>query len=302
MTTSDFNSSPSPMDERPSLQKPSMALLLLFALFAFFLILTPILSGLLGRLCSKPEAAIRIAMVLQDMLVFILPAIVMAMVSTRLPARLLAIDRSPGAMTSIIALLTLMCSIPVMNLIVEWNSSLTLPESMSGFEQLMRELEENAQAVTDSLMAGASVPSLIISILIVGVFAGFGEELFFRGAMQRVMSASRLNMHVVIWTVALVFSLLHFQFYGFVPRMLLGAYFGYLLWWSGSLWVPVIVHTFNNSLVVFNNWYTLNYPESGIDADKIGAGFETTGEISLVIISLILTAAGVFLLRRNCRG
>lgn len=287
------------LTERPSLQKPASALVLLLTLFAFFLILTPILSGLFARVCSRPEAALRISMVLQDVLVFILPAILTAMVSTRLPASLLAVDRRPEVMTTLLSVLALLCSIPAMNVIVEWNASLTLPESMSGFEQVMRELEENARAVTDSLMAGASVPSLLVSVLIVGVFAGLSEELFFRGAMQRIMSASRMNMHVVVWTVAVVFSLLHFQFFGFVPRMLLGAYFGYLLWWSGSLWVPVIVHMFNNSLVVFNTWFTLNHPESGFDADKIGVGLDSGGEAMVVALSAALTAACIYAIYKN---
>ena len=210
--------------DRASLQKPAMTLVLLFSLFAFFLILTPILTGLLGRISHKHDAILRIAMVIQDLLVFILPALLTALVSTKLPARLLCIDTKPRAIIVLWSLLTLVVSIPAMNAIIEWNQNLHLPAAMSGFETTMRQLESNAQAVTDSLMAGASVPSLIVSILIVGILAGFSEELFFRGAMQRIMSASRMNMHAVIWSVAFIFSLFHFQFFGFAPRLLLGAY------------------------------------------------------------------------------
>ena len=93
-------------------------------------------------------------------------------------------------------------------------------------------------------MAGATVPSLIVSVLIVGVFAGFSEELFFRGAMQRIMMSTRLNLHVTIWVVAVIFSLFHFQFFGFMPRLLLGAYFGYLLVLRRSLLGSVFGHVF----------------------------------------------------------
>ena len=248
--------------DRASLQKPAMTLVLLFSLFAFFLILTPILTGLLGRISHKHDAILRIAMVIQDLLVFILPALLTALVSTKLPARLLCIDTKPRAIIVLWSLLTLVVSIPAMNAIIEWNQNLHLPAAMSGFETTMRQLESNAQAVTDSLMAGASVPSLIVSILIVGILAGFSEELFFRGAMQRIMSASRMNMHAVIWSVAFIFSLFHFQFFGFAPRLLLGAYFGYLLWWSRSIWIPVFVHMFNNSLVVFTTWRNANNPDT----------------------------------------
>ena len=284
-----------------SLQKPAMTLVLLFSLFAFFLILTPILTGLLGRICHKPDAILRIAMVIQDLLVFILPALLTALVSTRLPARLLCIDTKPRAIIALWSLLTLVVSIPAMNAIIEWNQNLHLPEAMNGFESTMRQLESNAQAVTDSLMAGASVPSLVVSILIIGVLAGFSEELFFRGAMQRIMSASRMNIHAAIWTTAFIFSLFHFQFFGFVPRLLLGAYFGYLLWWSRSLWIPVFVHMFNNSLVVFTTWRNANNPDAAIDIDKLGSALSTFPAIAMVCASIALTITALYFTERQCR-
>ena len=103
-------------------------------------------------------------MIIQDVLVFILPALFAALLSTRLPARLLAVDTRPRMITLLLSLVTLLCSIPAMNVIIEWNQAITFPESMSGFEQMMRQLEDNAKAVTDSLMAGATVPSLIVSV------------------------------------------------------------------------------------------------------------------------------------------
>lgn len=284
----------------PVIAKPGTALLLLFSLFAFFLILTPILTGLIGRLGIKAEAVLKIAMVLQDVLVFILPALLTAMVSTRLPARLLGIDVRPRLSTLLLALATLLCSMPAMNAIIEWNQAIRFPESMSGIETMMRQLEENAKAVTDSLMAGASVPSLIVSILIVGVFAGFSEELFFRGAMQRILTSTRLNMHLAVWIVAVIFSLFHFQFFGFVPRMLLGAYFGYLLVWSRSLWIPIAVHMFNNSLVVYSSWHTVNNPDTAFDIDKIGTDLSSAAGITMVIVSLILTAICIMATKKSC--
>ena len=282
--------------------KPGMALMLLFSLFAFFLILTPILTSLIGRLNIKADALLRIAMIIQDVLVFILPALFAALLSTRLPARLLAVDTRPRMITLLLSLVTLLCSIPAMNVIIEWNQAITFPESMSGFEQMMRQLEDNAKAVTDSLMAGATVPSLIVSVLIVGVFAGFSEELFFRGAMQRIMMSTRLNVHVTIWVVAVIFSLFHFQFFGFMPRLLLGAYFGYLLVWSRSLWVPVLVHVFNNSLVVFSTWHSVNNPGNGVDIDNIGTDLSSASGILMLILSVVLTVACLIATRRSCKS
>lgn len=288
--------------QRAKLTNSGLALVILFSIFAFFLILTPILTGFIGKLCRNPDAALRIAMVIQDLLVFVLPPLVTALACTKLPARLLGVDSRPNLMTIFLASFTLVCSIPAMNLIIEWNEQLHLPESFSSVEATLRELETNAQAVTDMLMAGASIPSLIVSVLIVGVLAGFSEEVFFRGGMLRIISASRTNMHVAVWTVAFVFSLFHFQFFGFVPRMLLGAYFGYLLWWGGSLWVPVIVHTLNNSIVVIAAWHSVNNPEATLNVDKIGTDTTSAAGIILACLSLVLTVAMLWITRRQAVG
>jgi hypothetical protein len=280
---------------------PGMALVVLFAVFAFFLILTPILSGLIGRLCSKPEAAIRISIVLQDVLAFVLPAVVMAVVATRLPARLLAVDKKPKLLTVLLAFATLVCATPAMNAIIEWNANWHLPEAFSGFEALMRQMEDAAQTVTDQLMAKSTVPSLIVSILIVGVLAGFSEELFFRGAMQRLFGEMGMNKHVAVWSVALIFSVMHFQFFGFVPRMLLGVFLGYLLVWSRSLWVPMIIHIINNSIVVFTTWREVNEPEAGENFNTIGSDLTNTGDVMLVIGSVIVTVVLLYALYKTNR-
>ena len=91
---------------------------------------------------------------------------------------------------------------------------------------------------------------LIASVFVVGLMAGLSEEFLFRGAMLRTMQDSRWGKHAVVWIVAIVFSAFHLQFYGFFPRMVLGLWLGYLLVWTGSLWVPIIAHTLNNSTVV----------------------------------------------------
>lgn len=296
---------PSQMCERRlsmQLANPVAAMAVLLGTFAFFLILTPILSGLLSRLFGNPLAALRISMVLQDLLVFILPALVTALVCTRLPARMLAVEKGPGWMAVLFAIVTLLCSVPAMNAVVAWNESWHFPSAFGELEQTLRQMEDAARDVTDMLMSGASVASLCVSVLIVGVMAGFGEELFFRGAMQRILMMGRaMNPHVAIWITAVVFSLLHFQIFGFVPRMLLGAFFGYLLWWSGSLWLPIAIHTFNNSVVVVTEWMKANRSGSLSAVDTVGASpVGSVSNLILVLISVVLTGIAIAAVRRHC--
>lgn len=299
MTTSTPNSG-QPAAPRPfRLQRPGTALSLLLCFFLFLLVLTGVVLPILGKIIHRPEAYIRIAAIFQDLLVFILPAIATAMLVTRLPARLLAVDRRPSLKAALLAIGVLICSIPAMNLIIEWNKNWQLPESMAAAETFFRTLEEGAQATTDVLIKGASIPSLILSILIVGLLAGFSEELFFRGALLRILGFTKINKHVVIWLVAFIFSAFHLQLYGFVPRLLLGAFFGYLLWWSGSLWLPVLIHIFNNTVVVISTYISSNSANPDAPSiDTFGSNLSDPVAILGVLTSLILTTLGLCLLRR----
>ncbi|MDE5840107.1 MAG: CPBP family intramembrane metalloprotease, partial [Muribaculaceae bacterium] len=144
--------------------------------------------------------------------------------------------------------------LPALNQIVYWNQEMNLPGFLSGFEELCRQMERQAEELTKGLISTTDIFPTLINILIIGVLTGIGEEFFFRGAFQRMLIWCRVNPHVAIWTAAAVFSALHFQFFGFIPRMLLGALFGYLYYWSGSIWVNAFAHALNNSLVIISAW------------------------------------------------
>ena len=84
------------------------------------------------------------------------------------------------------------------------------------------------------------------------VAAGITEEFLFRGALQRIIGKWTYNHHIIIWSAAIIFSTFHMQFFGFLPRMLLGAYFGYLLYWTRNIWIPVFAHFVNNAIAVIS--------------------------------------------------
>ncbi len=239
-------------------------------LFCCVTVICMCIGGLIvGLIASKGTTpAIRMSAILQDIMLFILPALVTACLITRFPARFLLVDRKPELVPVLLAIAILFASVPLMNKIVAWNESLMLPAYMSELEAAMRASEESARALIDMLIGPRdNIGGFIIAVLIVGVTAGFSEEIFFRGTLQRLLATGPVNANLAIWITAFIFSAIHFQFYGFVPRLLLGAYFGYLLWWTRSLWVPVIVHITNNVTVV-----TCDFFKSG-DSSK----FDTIG-------------------------
>lgn len=176
-----------------------------------------------------------------------------------------------------------------MNYLVEWNKSLELPEFMAAYEQQMKNMESMAEAAIRLLIGEYNGGSFLISVLIVGFLAGFSEELFFRAGLQRLLVTAPINRHVAIWITAFVFSAIHFQFYGFVPRLLLGAFFGYLYVWSGSIWLPIFMHALNNTLVVISDFYSATVGHSRFDTIGTEPGtYETLMVITSVLCTVIL--------------
>ena len=181
-------------------------------------------------------------------------------------------------------MVAIVVAMPAMNYIIDWNESIRLPESMSDIEQMLRQYEDMAKTATDNLTKGKSFGGILVLILTVGCLTGFGEEVFFRGMFTRLIIDKPCNKHIAIWIGAFLFSLMHFQFYGFVPRMLLGGFFGYLMVWSGSLWLPIIAHAINNSLAIVSI-YLCEQNILPVRLDEVGCD-----SISLFIVSLALTA------------
>jgi membrane protease YdiL (CAAX protease family) len=246
---------------------------------------------------------IRLIQSFQSFCLFILPPFVMCRIFGDTTGRYLKLT-SPRMGDAVLGIVSIVCLIPILNVLVEWNQGLHLPESLRAVEQWMRTSEDNATRITELILGGASYSDLIINLLLVGIMAGVGEELLFRGLLLRWLSdALRPReerrtpswvIHVSIWGVAILFSAIHLQFFGFFPRLLLGAWFGYLLWWSGSIWVPILAHFTNNALTTIayfghqkGFWLT--------DPDRIGLG-DTAW---LNAISLVLMAGILFLFLRS---
>ena len=134
--------------------------------------------------------------------------------------------------------------------IVEWNSSIIFPDFLGGFQEWARSKEDELAKFTEIVTRFNSVPDMLLGLLVIALLPAIGEELVFRGIIQNEFWRGTKNIHLSIWLAAIIFSAIHIQFYGFVPRVLLGALFGYLYYWSGNLLIPIFAHFFNNGFSV----------------------------------------------------
>jgi membrane protease YdiL (CAAX protease family) len=137
-----------------------------------------------------------------------------------------------------------------MSPVVEWNANLELPEFLKRFQEMARAKEDQLAEFTKAVTQFHTLPDMLLGLLVIALLPAIGEELVFRGLIQNEFWRGSKNIHVAVWASAFVFSAIHMQFFGFVPRMLLGALFGYLYYWSGNLAVPIFAHFFNNGFSV----------------------------------------------------
>lgn len=152
-------------------------------------------------------------------------------------------------------ILFLIALAPLMNLVGDWNMHMKLPESFFKIESWMREQEDRMAQLTGQIVMTKRWDALLLNVLVIGFLPAICEEFFFRGALQNIFKRILKNEYAAIWVVGVIFSVIHIQFYGFFPRLLLGVIFGYAVVWTKNIWTAVLVHFINNTTVVLIAFY-----------------------------------------------
>jgi uncharacterized protein len=231
----------------------------------------------------------------QSIGIFIVPAIVLAFLFGAHPQEYLYVHNRPYLSSIILAVLIIWASSPIINLLGIWNESMSFPSWLSGVENWMKKEEESAGQLTTLFLETKTTGGLILNILMIGIIPAIGEELLFRGIIQRIFTEWFKNHHWGIWMTAIIFSALHMQFFGFLPRALLGVLFGYLLVWSKNLWLPITAHFINNTTAVLA-YYLFGKGVIQTNPDTLG----TDSQYGLAaIISTFFVAALCIALKRN---
>lgn len=182
----------------------------------------------------------------------------------------------------LLAILVTVAFMMANSIVIEWNANLTLPETFKSIESMARQKEEYLQRLTDFLTTFPSTLDFLVAFIIIAVLPAFGEELFFRGMMQPLLHRKLRNAHAAIWLTAFIFSAFHFQFYGLLPRLFLGALFGYLYYWSGNLFMPVLGHLINNGVSLLLR-YLYQLELIGFDSSETESLAGTTVAIFLLL-------------------
>jgi membrane protease YdiL (CAAX protease family) len=212
-----------------------------------------------------------------------------------LGAYLNPVKNIPLALLVLSALLIVLI-MPANSWIIEFNTNMHLPAFMAGFESWAKAKEEALKKLTEYLTRFNSAGDFMLGLLIFGLIPAVGEELVFRGVIQRQLIRWFRNPHVGIWVTALLFGAIHLQFYGMLPRTLLGALLGYLYWWSGNIWVPILGHFMNNGFTVLL-MYLLQIKVVNYDLDSTAAM-----PLPAILFSGLATAALLYFLQDQFRA
>ena len=234
---------------------------------------------------------------LQTISLFLLPSLILAYLCAKAPWNWLQLDNKVNWKVLLWAIGIMLVALPAINLMSHWNQQMVLPTWLSGVEEWMKNKEAEAEWLTKQFMSVTTVSGLLVNLLLMAVLPALSEEITFRGVLQRLLNfqLSTFNSHLAIWLTAIIFSAIHMQFYGFVPRMLMGALFGYMMVWTGSLWVPMLMHFVNNGMAVLL-YFIAN--RAHWDMDKVDA-IGTSNTLWLGIVSIVLTVVGIYMFRRS---
>ncbi len=253
-------------------------------------------------LISGPDignvSLIKYFQIFQSIGVFIIPSFLLAYIFHENYLEYLKLKKSPFLLSIILSVISIIISIPVINYVSYLNSSIELPQFMGTIEDKIVEMENEANQVMESFLDTISLRGFIVNLIMICVLPAIGEELLFRGIFQRLFIEWTKNVHIGVILAAFIFSFIHFQFFGFLPRLLLGIYFGYLLVWSRSIWLPVIAHFTNNTIaVVYYHFSGSNIGNSEID--NLGT---SEGDLIFLVLSGTILSMLLFMIFLSTRS
>jgi membrane protease YdiL (CAAX protease family) len=278
-----------------SLQNSSFSnkVMQLFAMLVLAIVVITLLTTLLTDSDLNNIMSVKRMQLIQSLVLFVGSPLLLAFLWSEKPLIYLQLKTTNKPSMYVLVAFTMIAAIPFINLLTELNRQISLPETLAPIENWMRATELQLEEITLKMLNVHTISDLIFNLFLIAVLAGLGEELFFRGILQKMFGEWR-NAVLAIWLAAFIFSAIHLQFYGFFPRMLLGAFFGYLLFWSGNMWLPILAHTVNNGLAVL--FYYLKFNGVQVpDLDTIGTGntFYLSG------ISFLVTVFYILKIRKN---
>ena len=239
----------------------------------------------------------KILQLLQTIFVLLLPAVILVYYSSdESISNYLYINKKPILRMALLAVSIALVAQPLINYLSYLNHQLELPEAFAKWQLWIEQQEQQLEMLTERFVRADTIGELLFNIVLMALMPAIAEEVTFRGWLLRLFNKNSTTFsHLSIWLTAIIFSAIHLQFLGFIPRMLLGALLGYAFKWTKNLWIPILIHFTNNCFAVMayficnkNGWDIEN-------VEQIGVG----NMVWITILSLLLTSASIYLLHKE---
>lgn len=276
-----------------------LSFLLISSLLGFLLLMPSLGTGVIDILAhpdySDPATirAMKFLQILNMATGLLLPSVIYLVITEKDPLSVIRTPQSGGMYTYLLVVILFIAVQPLIGLTNEWNSRLVLPSAFSGLENWMKASEKQALELTNAFLSTSSFSGLLLNIFMIALLPAVAEELLFRGILARLLKRWTGSIHWAVLISSLVFAAIHLQFYGFLPRFLLGAGLAYLYFLTGNLWVPILAHFVNNLLSVITEYL---YKNELLSVKAENAGYYSNTYI--IVLSLCISIVLVLTIRR----
>jgi CAAX protease family protein len=196
--------------------------------------------------------AVRVLQIVSTFFIFFLPAFFVALILNKKPLRFLGFNFHFSLRQLVLVILIMVASLPLVGALSELNKIIPVPSSWAG---VFKKLEETYSQQVEVLAKITGISDYLISLVVMALLPAIFEESLFRGGLQNILQRWTKSPILAIVITSIIFSAIHFSYYGFIPRLALGVVLGLIFYYSGSLWLSIVAHFFNNALVVSQIYY-----------------------------------------------
>lgn len=292
-------------DQNPGVQFFSLILIILLSMFFFnlFAIVAAIpiwgmkvinnISELTELLNPESIRFMKFIQVVNQFALFIFGPIFFAFLVERNWINYFKLNKKPKLNLLLLSSLSIFAILPFVSWIGDINQGMSMPSYLSGLEDWMKSAEDNASRTMLAFLNVKSIWAMIFNVIMIALIPGIGEELLFRGIILKLFKKLTKNTHLAVLFSAILFSALHMQFYGFLPRLGLGLLLGYIFVYTGSLWIPIFIHFLNNAAAIIFVYASNSTEILTTDIESFGS----TNSIVIAMISLIVVTVIILYLR-----
>ena len=256
----------------------------------FDIVFSDLSSSLSDYSIPKSVNALKFLQLFTSVGIFIVPPLLFAYFT----GFQLQLSQKINRQTVLLAIAIMLIANPFVSYLMHWNQSLVLPDFLETVQRWMEVSEQKAMQLTEAFLAMNSMGDLFINLFLIALIPAIGEELLFRGVLQQLFAKWTGKIHLAIFISAFLFSAIHMQFFGFLPRLVLGLILGYMFYWSKNLWLPILAHFTNNALAILFTYHFV--------ADKVQIDFlneEIPVNFSGAFISFLAVALLMYLLYKK---